>query len=638
MNVVLIGQPNCGKSTIFNAVAGYRSATGNYPGTTVQLARSKVRVNGTLLDLVDLPGIYSLTASSPAERVAKLFLLREDVDLIINVLDASLLSRSLELTLELRELGIPMVVCLNMMDEARHKGIAISSERLSELLALPAVKTVASRGEGVRELFARVNLEAGRIPPPPEALAWHRDVEDALQQLEQDLEPGSADRRLPPRFRAVKLVEGDEELLADASPRTRARAREVAESLSRSHGRPAESVIMSERHDRSMHLFEQVATVGRAQPDIRIAIDNLVMHGFWGYPVLLAILAGFFWAVFGVGSVLETLLMGNLNAAFQHLASGLAPGTWEFTVARSVWDGFTGGVAIVLPYLVPFLIGLAILEDIGYLPRVAYLMDGLLHRVGLHGTSMLPLILGYGCSVPACLATRILPSRRDRFLASVLSILVPCSARSTVIFALVAFYLGPGWALAIYAFNALVVVLSGWLLARIWPEVSAGMVLEVPNYHWPSLRAVLLKGWLRLREFVVIGWPLLVGGSLVLGLMEHLHWDAVVNEAWAPLAHLLGLPVAVGTILIFGLLRKELTLVMLVQVLGTTHMTAVMTTPQLLVFTVFVTFYFPCVATLGTLVKEIGGKLTALAAAYTFVLATALSLAVRMVSHAALLP
>jgi ferrous iron transport protein B len=629
MKVALVGQPNCGKSTLFNSVAGYRSATGNFPGTTVQLTWSKVRLNGSVIDLADLPGTYSLSASSQAEQLASRFLLDADVGVIVNVLDASLLSRSLELTLELRELGLPMVVCLNMMDEARHKGISISAERLSQLLELPVVCTVASRGEGVRELFARVAQQAGKIPPPAPALAWHRDVEEPLRIMQSHLETSAPLQARPARFRAVKLVEGDADFLSGASADTRALALEIAESLRISHGRPAESVIMSERHDRSMHLFEQAATVGRPQPDIRLALDNLLMHSFWGYPLLLGILVGFFWAVFGVGSLLETALLGHLNPWFDRLTAGLTPGTLAFALARSVWDGFTGGIGIVLPYLVPFLIGLAILEDLGYLPRVAYLMDGLLHRVGLHGTSMLPLILGYGCSVPACLATRILPSRRDRFLASVLSILVPCSARSVVIFALVAFYLGPGWALGIYALDALVVLLSGWALTRIWPEVSAGMVLEVPNYHWPTPRAVVLKVWLRLREFVIIAWPLLVGGSVLLGVMEHYGWDRLFNAAWAPLGSLLGLPAAVGTILIFGTLRKELTLIMLVQVLGTTRLASVMTTAQLLVFTVFVTFYFPCLATLGVLIKEIGAKLTALAAAYTFVLAMALSLAVR---------
>jgi ferrous iron transport protein B len=300
-------------------------------------------------------------------------------------------------------------------------------------------------------------------------------------------------------------------------------------------------------------------------------------------------------------------------------------------LVRGLWDGLAGGATIVLPYLVPFLFGLAFLEDVGYLPRVAYLMDGLLHRIGLHGTSVLPFLLGYGCSVPACMATRILPSKRDRFIASVLATLVPCTARSNVIFALVAFYLGPGWALGVFGFNALVVVLSGWILARIWPEVSPGMVLEVPRYQTPSVKVMTRKVWFRLREFLVLSWPLLIGGSVVLGLAEHWHWDGSINLALSPLTRLLGLPVVVGTTLVFGVLRKELSMIMLVQALGTTAINHAMTTGQILVFTIFITFYIPCLATIATLVKEIGRRMTLAALGYSFGVATVLAVATRLV-------
>lgn len=390
MRVALIGQPNSGKSTIFNAVAGYRSATANFPGTTVRLAQSKVWVNGFFVELVDLPGIYSLTTSNAAEYAAKRFLLGSNVDLIINVVDASLLSRSLELTLELRELGLPMVVCLNMMDEAQRKGVSISAKRLAALLRLPVVEAVASRGLGIRNLFTHVGLQAGRAPALAQVLAWHRDVEATVDTMVGSLEFAVSQDRLPRRFLAIKLLEGDEEVGAEATPATQDVARRLREGLAHTHGRPAESVIMSERHDRSMHLFEEVATVGRPQADIRGAIDNLLTHPLWGYVFLLVLLLGFFWTVFGVGSTLEELLLERLEAWFTALASNLTPGTLSYTVARSLWDGFAGGAGIVLPYLVPFLLGLAFLEDVGYLPRVAYLMDGLLHRIGLHGTSTLP--------------------------------------------------------------------------------------------------------------------------------------------------------------------------------------------------------------------------------------------------------
>ncbi len=205
-----------------------------------------------------------------------------------------------------------------------------------------------------------------------------------------------------------------------------------------------------------------------------------------------------------------------------------------------------------------------------------------------------------------------------------------------VILALVAFYLGPGWALAAYGFNLLVVALSGRLLTRLWPEVSPGMILEVPRYQWPSPSVVLRKVWMRLREFVKLSWPLLIGGSVLLGLAEHWEWTRLINAALSPLTLALGLPVAVGTTLIFGVLRKELSMVMLVQALGTTEISAVMSTVQLLVFTLFITFYIPCVSTLAVLVKEIGKKLTLAAAAYSILLATLIGLAARFLLGALL--
>lgn len=636
MKVALIGQPNCGKSTLFNSVAGYRSATANFSGTTVRLAWSKVRLNGFLFELIDLPGIYSLTASSPAEKAAKQFLLSSEVDLIINVVDASLLSRSLELTLELREMGLPMVVCLNMMDEAQRKGVSIDSRALGRLLRLPVVETIAPRGLGVRNLFTHVGLQAGWKPAPAEALRWHRDVEEALRTMEAELDGCCADGRLSHRFIAVKLLEEDGELQERATAAARARAAELRGQLERTHGRPADSVIMSERHDRSMDLFEKVAVVGRPQADFRARIDHLLMHPVGGYACLLALLVAFFWAVFGVGAAMEDFLLARMDAWFAQWGAALNEGTLGYAVAKSLWDGFAGGAAIVLPYLVPLLVGLALLEDVGYLPRVAYLMDGLLHRVGLHGTSTVPLILGYGCSVPACMSTRIFASRRDRFLACVLATQIPCSARSVVILALVAFYLGPGWALAVYGFNLVVVVLSGRFLTRLWPEVSPGMILEVPRYQWPSATVVLRKVWMRLREFVKLSWPLLIGGSVLLGLAEHWEWTRLINAALSPLTLALGLPVAVGTTLIFGVLRKELSMVMLVQALGTAEISAVMTTVQILVFTLFITFYIPCVSTLAVLVKEIGKKLTLAAAAYSVLLATLIGIAARFLLGALL--
>ncbi len=626
--IALVGQPNCGKSTIFNHVVGYRSETANFPGSTVEISQGQVRINGTSVRLLDVPGIYSLTSSNPAEAAAKELLLSTDVDILINVLDASLLSRSLELTLELCELGIPMIVCLNMMDDAERKGTSISVEKLSARLGVPVLTAIASHGQGIQQLFHYLRSNTVSSPAVPQQ--WSRDIEDAVSKVQSAIEANDRMVLWHSRFAAIKLVEGDIDFLAVAHDALLRIAEKSRHDLESARGRNAEAIIMAERHDGAMRLFEEAAVVGRPHTDPRLIIDSVLTHPIWGYVFLMGIFLGLFWGVFGVGSILERLLTPVFASVSTRLAGWAGSSMLGQVLVRSLWDGFAGGAMIVLPYLIPFLFALAILEDAGYLPRVAYLVDGFLHRVGLHGTSVLPLILGYGCTIPACMATRILPSRRDRFIASVLATLVPCAARSNVIFALVAFYLGPGWALGVFVFNAAVVVLSGWIMTRIWPEVSPGMVLEVPRYQIPSPKVMTRKVWFRLHEFMVLSWPLLIGGSVVLGLAEHWHWDHWITWTLSPLTNLLGLPVAVGTTLVFGVLRKELSMIMLLQALGTTTVSKAMAPGQILVFTIFVTFYIPCLATIATLVKEIGRKMTAIAIAYSFGIATVLAIATRL--------
>jgi ferrous iron transport protein B len=392
-------------------------------------------------------------------------------------------------------------------------------------------------------------------------------------------------------------------------------------------------VVSAARHAACLNLFEGVVHVAAPRADWREHIDRFLMHPQWGYAFLAVIFLGFFHLVFDLGKLGE----GPILALFDYLIAALAAGLGEqsvvFALVKGALLGVAGALAIVLPYLAPFLIGLSILEDVGYLARVGYLMDAVMHRLGLHGTATIPVLLGYGCSVPAVMATRILASRRDRFVAAFLAVLVPCSARMTVIMALTGFYLGAHWALAIYVLNLVVVVLAGSILARMWPEVTPGMLMEVPPYHRPSPRVVLLKTWWRLREFVVVALPLLIAGSALLGLIEYFGWQSMINTLLSPLTALLGLPAGVGLTLIFGVLRKELSLLMLMQALGTTNVASVMTAAQMVILTLFVTFYLPCVATLASMVREVGGKLTAAAAGAMLVLAVAISVFARAVFH-----
>ena len=699
MKVALVGQPNCGKSTLFNAVAGYRSLTSNFAGTTVEYTHGQAHVNGTVIDLVDLPGLYSLTPTNPVEAIARQCLLGGQWDVIINVIDASQLARSLELTLELKDLQAPMVVCLNMMDEAVRKGILIDSSALCTTLGVAVVETIAARGQGILDAFraalalsrrtTQVSLRPFVYAPEVEdtvaclaqkitdltsphegsdredresdpeqpvipsaaknpALSRSTGVQTEIPRCAQNDTVGSSETAAstavavaaapaesaltfpPARFEALQLLQSNPQALAELpNPLVAMAARQGQDEITRILGQPADVAISSARHAACLNLFESVARVAHPRRDWREQVDRLVMHPVWGYVLLGLIFLGIFQLIFTAGKFSEDRILSVFNALIAAMSRHMDPHSALLAAANGALLGTAGAVAIVLPYLLPFLVCLGVLEDLGYLSRVGYLMDALMHRLGLHGTATLPVLLGYGCSVPAVMATRILRSRRDRFIAAFLSVLVPCSARMTVIMALVGVYLGPYYALGIYALNLLVVMLAGHILALIWPEISPGMLMEVPAFRLPAPKVVLMKTWWRLREFVLVAFPLLVAGSAVLSLIEFYGWQQVINAALSPLTALLGLPRAVGLTLIFGVLRKELSLLMLMQALGTTSVASVMSVAQILIFTLFVTFYLPCMATLASMFRELGWRLTAAAATALLVLAVGISLAAR---------
>ena len=633
MKIALIGQPNCGKSTIFNYFSGYKAAVSNFPGTTVKYTVSQVVFEGEKITCVDLPGVYSLTSTDQAELESRNYLLSGQADVIINVIDASLLGRSLELTLELMSLERPLVVALNMMDEAARKGIVIDAEKLAKLLGAPVVPTVAAVGRGLTDLLGTA-VQAGHSGVRPAQILFSADVEEEIAELSDHLDQDQACQLgLPHRFLLVKLLEDDPHLVEEVErrhPDCVAMVRNHQKILAETHGRPPEIVISSERHALMVNVFEQVAVVKPAtKPDWRKRLDHIATHRFWGYVLLVLILGLFFQGVFRFGQHAENFLTSYLELARKAGQVWLGSQTLAYTITDGLLMGIFGGVAIVLPYLLPFLIGLAVLEDSGYLPRVAFLMDNLMHLLGLHGKSIIPFILGYGCSVPSVMSTRILESPRDRLVVAMLAILIPCSARSVVIFALVAYALGPYWALGVYFFNLLVIGILGRLSTFILPEVSPGLLMEIPEYRLPTWVNVARKSWHSLKEFVVVAWPILIVGSLVLSLLKFYGLESYINAACAPFTALLGLPAAVGVTLLFGIMRKELSIIMLTEALGTTQITTVLTHAQLLTFTVFVIFYIPCAATIAALSREIGWKGAATAVVSTLALATVLGLLAR---------
>jgi ferrous iron transport protein B len=562
MRIALIGQPNCGKSTLFNQVAGYKAETGNFSGTSVTYTESRVRVGGQVIDLVDLPGAYTLHSGSPAELETTRYFDACHVDVIINVADSTHLASALELTLELLPLNKPLILALNMVDEAARIGLHIDGEGLGRELGLPVLPLIASKGRGVQGLFLK-------------ALEWGGKNIIANQQGQSDEDARS-------------------------------------------------------RHVKALSLAGRFTKQGERQLTWRDMLDDVLLHPVWGYAILLFVLFLFFEAVYGIGKLVEPPLLTLFNLLTRGVLSPFGANTLLSEVVLGVMQGIAAGVAIVLPYLLPFLFGLGLLEDIGYLPRIAFLMDALMHRIGLHGKAIVPFILGYGCNVPAVMSTRTLEEPRDRYLAAALATLVPCAARLAVVFGLVAFYLGPIAAFALYLFNLLVIAVTGRILSKLMPEDTPGLILEMPTYRVPTLKNVLSKAWFRVREFVVEAWPILIVGSAVLSVLNYYHAATIFNSIVRPVTWSLGLPSEVGVPLIFGILRKELSLVMLGQALGTVDFSAALSAEQMVVYATFVMFYLPCLATLSVLRRELGIRAMLMIAALTVVIAMIASLLIRV--------
>ncbi len=632
MRIALLGQPNSGKSTIFNSVAGYKSVTSNFPGKTVEYTKTRVNFRGTYFELVDLPGTYSLTSFDLAELEARNYILSGEVDVVVNVVDASLLSRGLELTLQLLELEIPSILVLNMIDDAKRKGIYIYKEKLEEILGIPVVETVAVKGIGLKDVF-RTAIETGEKKEKPKPLKYRKDVETVIQNL-YDLLPKELEKlNLPKRFLTVKLLEKDTYIIKkvlEVVPYFKEEIEKYQKILEETHGKPSDMVIAGERHALSMDIFEKVTQVKKPSFDLVEKIDNIMLHKYLGYPILALVLYFYFNFIFKIGVFLEEPIMGIFDKIDLFFVSKLGHSLWA-SVLEGVIQGFSGGVGIVIPYLVPFLIGLSFLEDIGYLPRVAFLMDVFMHKIGLHGKAIIPFILGYGCNVPAIMATRILEEPRDRFITGFLATFIPCSARITIIYGLVAYFISPQAALFIFFFNILVIAFIGKILNKILPFSSPGMILEIPKYHMPSLKVVLAKTWLRMKDFIYIAWPLLIAGSLVLSLLQYYKLDLVINKLLRPLTvWILGIPEFVGTTLIFGVLRKELSMIMLIQAAGTSELSKVMTPHQIFIFTIFVVFYIPCIATIAVLHREFGLKKVTIITLSTILVASLLGFLFRL--------
>ena len=610
--IALAGNANVGKSVIFNYLTGLHQHIGNWPGKTVERAEGTLHFKGYMIDVLDLPGIYSLSTFSIEELVSREYIAVERPDLVINVVDASVLERNLLFTLQLIELETPMIIALNQMDMAKRKGVKIDVEKLEIILGIPVVPTVAIKGKGLFKLLKKaLDVIEGRVKTKPMGVRYGKEIEERIRKIARMVE--KAKLRYPPRYVAVKLLEGDEEIKREvnkANPQIVATTENLTREVEAAHGHACTTLIASERCEIAGCITRETQRfVPPIKPTMEERMDAITTHRILGYPIMIISLLAVFYSIFTVGDyaagLLEELFYGWKPVFESLLGVGIA--------GKLIWggilEGFIAGILVALPYIAPFYFMLYVLEDSGYLSRIAFLMDNVMHKIGLHGKAFIPLMLGYGCNVPACLGCRIMETERERFLAAFATTLIPCAARTVIIFGLVGEFIGIQWALMLYLINLLVIFVLGRLAFKILPGEPTALIMEMSDYRVPHLKTVLKETWFRLEEFIKIAFPLIIVSSLAVKLLE-------VTGILGPIAALLspitvtwlGLPAIAGVTLIFGVLRKELTLIMLATLLGTTDFAQVLTPIQMVVFTLVTMFYIPCIATIAALIKEFGWR------------------------------
>ncbi len=628
--VALIGRHGAGKSTIFEGAASPVVSHEHLAGLGGAYQECVVDVGLEQISLVDLPSIHTLHHLSEHDQVVLMYLLwgdrwpleqsPEDVtehpdfpapDVLVQVVDATALERDLELTLELNQFGRPLVIALNRVDEARKRGIYIDVQSLGEKIGAPVVPTIAHMGKGLAALFETVlSIAREKSCPLPQPPARH--IQDALRPLKAVIaRPEIEDIfGIPRALLLSQLAENDDYFLKSLTAHFPGLQDEIAEarlSAEKVLPRPLAEELHADRHHRAAMLHEAVSSPRSTEcgEGWRRWLDELFLHPRWGLFGSLLVFAVVLLIVFEMSALIDSWTSARLAAWAQEWQ----PVSTLGVVGRAVADGLVGLVGIVAPYMLPLVLLLVALEASGVMHRVAFVVDRGFHRLGLHGGVAVPFLIGLGCNVPAISAAAASGSRREKVVAAILITFVPCSARSAIILAIGGKYLGGLGVFAIFVLTLFVIAVLGKLLSRRFADSAPGFVQAIPPYSLPRWNALWRNTWERTSDIVTIVTPLLVAGSVVLALLSHVGADAWINTLLTPVTSWwLGLPAALGVPILFGVLRKELSLLMIFQALGTQEIVPLLDHVQIFTFLIFLTFYVPCLSTFAVMLKTLGRK------------------------------
>ncbi len=721
IRIALAGQPNVGKSVIFNNLTGLSQTIGNWPGKTVAKAEGTAQFHDYIFEIIDLPGIYSLSTYSLEEIVSRDYILNEHPDYIINVIDATHLERNLFFTLQLTMLEVPMILALNQIDLLEERGYQIDVAKFSQILNYPVIPTIAVHNLGVHELLEQIieieeekqqkspistasnlqgkndnqlepqiknsskinnqkgknkifwpkkyrthhrrhhkehprsqhnsfsqhpihrksrdwNLHTSHIFSENAHLLWDtklksgyklklgKEVEIVLEKIITKISTNVETANYPVRFLAFKLIEQDEESirkLRESNPNNNKEidqllyyVAELRKNLEEMHGEQIDTILNAELYQISTQIVNQTLILKSRTRKQTWAhyLDHITLGNVSGYIIFFGLMLGIYFTIFRFGDWVSGLMDGLYNTWTTEVEVLMDPTSWVYKIIWvSVVGGLFAGIGGVLPYVISFFFIIEILQDTGYLPRAAYLMDRFMHHIGVHGKTIIPILIGFGCNVPAVSAAMIMETEKEKKRAILISSMIPCSAVTTIVLGLVAKNMGFTWAVILYIINFGIIILVGRILTKLDKSkvMESELIIELHEFRRPNIQVIAKQTWARSKEFVVMALPLIVVLGILLQILMEFNLTDPINTILSPITvYILGLPIGVGVYLFYGVLRKELNLVLLELFVASQGLTMIqyMTPLQMLTFTMVTMLYIPCLATIITIKKETGWK------------------------------
>ncbi len=626
--IALIGNPNSGKTTLFNQLTGTTAHVGNWPGVTVEKKEGLCTIGQTNWEVVDLPGIYSLSPYSPEEKLSRRFILDDHPDLIIDVIDATNLERSLYLTTQLAELGRPLLLALNMQDLLKRDGVHIDTEMLSRLTGCPVVEISASKGTGIEELKQAITRTGNEdhIPPCP---LFSSEVEHWLTLIIEDDYLHEVPPNRPPRWAAIKLLE-DDEMLQSMMPPPPAQFTTLMDQarscLQSTYCDDAESVIIDQRYKVAEKISNAVVQQLKSGKH-RFNLDDILTNRWAAIPIFILIMAGVFYVSIQLVGGLTSGPLEYFFGEYIPLHLGGLLDSWGVIPFLSglLIDGIIAGVGAVLTFVpqmfVLFLL-LSLLEDCGYMARIAFIMDRIMRSMGLSGKSIIPLVIGTGCSVPAIMCTRTIEHQKQRELTVIVTPFIPCGAKLPVFAMLIGTFFPNQWYVApmLYFIGICAVVVTGLISRRQdkHKEENA-FIMELPRYQVPTLKNTWLQTWERTRGFLVKAGTIILVASAIIWAMQSYSFSlqqvdpsqsmlATIGKFIAPIF----IPLGFGTwqasvALLTGIAAKESIVSTLAVTLGSASVSTIFTPQAALAYMVFVLLSSPCIAAMSAMAKELGG-------------------------------